>query len=238
MPTESIGTEVLVSQIPEPPVPLVADSAPATAAPLHSATPKTTDSARSPLVSDEELMAARAGQEGSGTAAGRLASLDEARPGGTAPGASGDSSAGASTPAAPDPACRRPQFRIPSPGTRCDASVPKQAAEVTEAPRRGAPRRGWIAPLARQVYRTADAALDLVNRPFSWLTGEARNMLGWWALATMAVALSSWLLLPVLLPNRDALTFLKEKRTAIDRSPAAEVAPAGGGSVHGGGGHH
>ncbi len=218
------------------PVPPVADSTPATTAPLHSDAPKAADSARNPLVSDEELMAARAEVQGaSGPAAVGLPSRNEPRPAGAAPESSGDGSAEASATAIPGPACRKPQFRIPSSGTHCHASALKQAADASEA----APRRGGIALLVRQVYRAADAVLDLVNRPFSWLTGEARSMLGWWAVATLAVALSSWLLLPLLLPNRDAITFLKEKRSAIDRSPAAEVAAGGGGSKHGsGGGHH
>lgn len=116
------------------------------------------------------------------------------------------------------PARSEPQFKIPPQGTGSKSSAPQQVREVGKAP-----RRPWIA-LARQIYRAADAALDLVNRPFFWLTGQARNVVGWWALATIAVALSSWLLLPPLLPNRDAVAFLREKRSAIDKPAGAGAA--------------
>jgi hypothetical protein len=115
----------------------------------------------------------------------------------------------APTPSPPAPArAPRWRFRIPIP------SIP-----VT---------LGW-----KRAYRVVDAGLELVNAPLARLKPGARNLIGWLALATIGVSLLSAFLLPLLMPRRDAITFLEERLAAMEarkHAPPAEGEGAGHGA--------
>ncbi len=97
----------------------------------------------------------------------------------------------------------------------------------------------------KRIYRVSDALMDAVNFPLSWASESMRAAIGYAALASIVVS-SAWLLLtPIVLPQRDAITYLQERRAALDAPPPEEDGhggqPAdahGGGDGHGGGGSH
>jgi hypothetical protein len=191
---------------------------------------------RGPLVSDAELMAALAEvQAASKAGAAAVPSLDDPPPSEPAEGAASESSA-ARTDATSEakPVHTEPRFKIGSTAARRDSesSGTEDAADAGETPARPA------TPLSRRAYRAADAVLDLLNRPFFWLNGGVRNLVGSLALTTIAVALSAWLLLPLLVPNRDAVSFLAEKRAAMNKAQAANEVPTEASTEDGAGAGH
>ena len=78
--------------------------------------------------------------------------------------------------------------------------------------------------LMKRIWRALDAALDAINRPFGWLNDEARQLVGLVALVTLVVSIAAMILMPLLVPRRDALTLLREQVAQL-RKPAAS-APA------------
>jgi len=80
-----------------------------------------------------------------------------------------------------------------------------------------------IAPLAKRIYRAIDRGLDTINRPFAGLDDPKRALVGWAALTTLIVSILAIALMPKILPHRDAITFLLEKRAQLGAPPAAET---------------
>lgn len=87
--------------------------------------------------------------------------------------------------------------------------------EVIQAP---------VTPLHKRIYRVADRMLDQINIPFGRLRKQHREMLGWIALATTVVSVLTMVVMPILLPQRDAVTFLQEKRWMLDHPAPPEPA--------------
>jgi hypothetical protein len=86
--------------------------------------------------------------------------------------------------------------------------------------------RGALLPITsvlKCVRRGIDRALDRINQPFAALDDQKRALVGWAAITTLIVSLLAMLLIPKILPQRDAITFLQEKRARLDAPPPAKV---------------
>jgi hypothetical protein len=82
-------------------------------------------------------------------------------------------------------------------------------------------------PLARRAFRLVDRVLDTINRPFERMGERTRSLAGYIALTTVLVSILAMILMPLILPHRSAVTFLLEKRAALDaRTPSQETTTA------------
>lgn len=98
-------------------------------------------------------------------------------------------------------------------GRRAEAA-PAAPATPEAQPAGGAARMNIL-------LRGLDLVLDLVNRPFAFLSPGARQMLGIVSVTTLIISVSAGVALPRILPRRDALSFLQEKRAELLLGPAA-----------------
>jgi hypothetical protein len=80
----------------------------------------------------------------------------------------------------------------------------------------------------KRLYRAIDAVLAIVNLPFVWMPRTARILVGHAAIATTVLAILSANVLPVMFPRRDAITFLAEKRAALDARLSGAIGPESG----------
>jgi hypothetical protein len=78
-----------------------------------------------------------------------------------------------------------------------------------------------VTPLSKRLYRAIDRALDALNRPFAGLSNTQRALVGWVALTTLIVSILAIILMPIVLPHHDAITFLEEKRAQLDMPATA-----------------
>lgn len=109
--------------------------------------------------------------------------------------------------------------------TKATATAATSAHSEGALPAIAAPRTA----LWKHVYRALDRVLWLVNLPFDWMPNGTRAVVGQVALATTVLSLLAAHILPALFPRRDALTFLAEKRAALDaRSRGSDDKHAGG----------
>ncbi|MBU0616106.1 MAG: hypothetical protein KKI02_00145 [Planctomycetes bacterium] len=74
----------------------------------------------------------------------------------------------------------------------------------------------------KRLYRTVDEGLDTLNRPFDQLGERTRTLVGYVALTTLIVSILAMILIPLILPHRDAVLFLQERRAALDVAPPVE----------------
>lgn len=114
---------------------------------------------------------------------------------------------------------KKPRFKI---GKR---SSEEGVAEYRPPDERGDARAGAqpVASRSKRVYRALDRALDRINRPFERLGDGQRALVGWVALVTLIVSVLAMALMPLVLPHRDAIVFLQEKRAQLDApSPPSE----------------
>ncbi len=65
-----------------------------------------------------------------------------------------------------------------------------------------------------------DTVLELVNRPFAFLTPEARRTIGAVSLATLLVSVLAGYLLPILVPRQDPVATLYRMRAEVLAAPA------------------
>lgn len=72
-------------------------------------------------------------------------------------------------------------------------------------------------------YRLIDIALDLINRPFAHLSPDTRRIIGIVGIVTLVTSLLSAVLFPLVIPRKDALTFLQQKRVEVLLTPAEEA---------------
>ncbi len=116
---------------------------------------------------------------------------------------------------------KRPRFTIGKRSTDEAAaeSRPSDEAGETGASQSVAPP---VTPLARRVYRAVERGLDRINRPFATLDDGKRALVGWAAMTTLIVSILAMVLIPKILPHRDAVTFLQEKRAQLDAPFAPE----------------
>jgi hypothetical protein len=124
---------------------------------------------------------------------------------------------------------RKLRFRIGEKRTGEATDAPQVESAGSPAPSATAGQPAPVAPrlsLAKRVYRLADALIERANRPFAFLPPQVRNALGAAALTTIGMSLAALLVLPVLMPNRDALTFLEQLRTGSHTRYAARAGAA------------
>jgi hypothetical protein len=79
-----------------------------------------------------------------------------------------------------------------------------------------------VAPFAKRVYRALDRVIDALNRPFGALGETGRSVIGSVALVTLLISIMAALLIPLILPHRDGITFLEEKTAQLRSQPAAK----------------
>lgn len=113
---------------------------------------------------------------------------------------------------------KKPRFKIGKPSSQ------EGVAEYRPPEGRGSAQAVGIAarpvtPPAKRVYRALDRALDRVNRPFERVGTGVRALVGWVALVTLMVSILAIVLMPLVLPHRDAIVFLQEKRAQLDAPP-------------------
>ena len=82
------------------------------------------------------------------------------------------------------------------------------------------------APIGKRAYRLADRWLEKLNQPFARLDSNIKAAIGMAAVTTVVVSLLAMLLMPVILPHRDAVVFLEEKVQKMNTPAAEETPPA------------
>lgn len=103
-------------------------------------------------------------------------------------------------------------------------------ASPEETPQQPAATEEQTAPAAealpaKGICRLVDRALDTLNKPFDRFGGQVRNAIGLGAIATVVISIAALLVLPRLMPHRDAVSFLREKRAQLDARRTAPAPP-------------
>lgn len=119
-------------------------------------------------------------------------------------------------PATPAPAI---QTTDPKPQPQPTASA---AAETTVS----APSSLYRA--SRQAYRGIESGLEVISRPIARLGPGWLRGVGVFGVTTIGISLASMAALPVLFPHEDAVTFLAQRRAAIEHPPPPAPAESGG----------
>jgi hypothetical protein len=96
-----------------------------------------------------------------------------------------------------------PVATVPSPRVVAEASTPAGARPARAEPAPVAPGKSPI------VHRVLDTGLWAINRPFEWLSPEARGITGILAMVTIVISLLALFLLPRLFPPVDLLAHLR-----------------------------
>lgn len=156
------------------------------------------------LVSDDELASLLGGLEGDSGA--QLA----------------DAPAGPSAPEGASP--KKLKFKL---GDKTAAAAAGATPEASKPPPVPQPR--WLKLLSRAIYDGIDAVLRVANRPFFWLPRNVRDALGMIAIPTVIASLAFYFAAPMLFPRRDAITFLADKRAALEHAAQDNTAPSSGG---------
>ena len=86
----------------------------------------------------------------------------------------------------------------------------------------------------KQVVRFLDAVLEWAAWPLLRAGPRVRGLVGSLSATTIIVSVGAIYLLPVILPYRDALSFLADRRAALDKPAAASGEEGEGGGEHGG----
>lgn len=112
---------------------------------------------------------------------------------------------------------------------RREHAEPSQPTATEERPSEAPPVQGpaEATPTDERpgiLYRSIDAVLSAVNRPFGWMNPEVRRLTGLLAVVTLVTSLLA-LLLPTLFPQRDPLAELREKSAALRANVPGEHAP-------------
>jgi hypothetical protein len=105
----------------------------------------------------------------------------------------------------------------PTPAARVATGDPPGRAAVAPLPS-GTPTGGLL-------YRTLDGILWAINRPFDGLAPEARQLVGWLAIVTLAMSTSAPFVLKWLVPSRDPVAQLSRQTAAVRAAPPAAAEP-------------
>lgn len=115
---------------------------------------------------------------------------------------------------------------------RLRAGLRRKSADALpqETPQQPAATEEQSAPTAealpaKGICRLVDRALDTLNKPFDRFSSQVRNAIGLAAIATVVISIAALLVLPRLMPHRDAVSFLREKRAQLDARPTAPAPP-------------
>jgi hypothetical protein len=98
-----------------------------------------------------------------------------------------------------------PQFKI-------GKQEPAESHEIDPA---SLPKSAW----GRRVYSFVAGVLDAFNAPFGEMSAATRNRIGAVGATMIIVALLVRQLMPIILPNYDAIQFIQERRAALDKPP-------------------
>lgn len=120
------------------------------------------------------------------------------------------------------------KFKIGKKGGGLSESL-SGAAAARRADALGFPAMSPLVRLGKRLVRWAERVLDAVHRPLERISPKLLPIVGVCALTTIAVSALSIILLPILFPSRDAISFLEERVAALD-APKVEKpkAEAGG----------
>lgn len=91
----------------------------------------------------------------------------------------------------------------------------------------------YVSVFKRSV-RGIDAMLEFAAAPMTILPPSVRKMVGILSIVTIAVSVGSATLLPLVLPYRDAVTFLSQRRSAMEAELHAHAAGETAGEAEGG----
>ncbi|MBI5864341.1 MAG: hypothetical protein HZB38_07525 [Planctomycetes bacterium] len=144
---------------------------------------------------------------------------------GALPSGAAQPPAASPNPPAPPSGVTAPEIPVPPPAAVPPPDV-SQAAEIVVAP-----AIGPVLRLCKAVVRAVEFGLDYVHRPIAARVPAALPLLGTLSLTTIAVSVAAMIGLPILLPARDAITYLDERVTALSEPPppdAVETEPAKG----------
>ncbi len=115
---------------------------------------------------------------------------------------------------------------------RLRAGLRRKSADALpqETPQQPATTKEPSAPAAealpaKGICRLVDRALDTLNKPFDRFGSQVRNAIGLAAIVTVVISTGALLVLPRLMPRRDAVSFLREKRAQLDARPTAPAPP-------------
>jgi hypothetical protein len=122
-------------------------------------------------------------------------------------------------PATPQAARKKPRFQ-----------VGEKPAESVAVP--GPPDQHWhagpiarpVVPLGKRISRAVDNGLDTINQPFERIDRRTRTLVGCVAATTLVISILAMILMPLLMPHRDAIVFLQEKKAALKSPPPVEKA--------------
>lgn len=173
-----------------------------------------------PIVSDDEIEAALAEAEASDSIPSLDQELDDDNNVVAVPVDAGlapleTQASKPSRPARPEPAAHRP----PEP-----SAAP---ADPAPGPDAGPPQRIKITPakILDWAYVALDQSLTVINAPFTWLGAETRQLVGLVAGAVIATSIICALVLPAVVPARNAVTVLHDKSEeaiALENAPPAD----------------
>lgn len=116
--------------------------------------------------------------------------------------------------------------------------APAPAVESTDPPRAEesdddlvTPGVAPTVPVLKRAYRWLDGGLELISWPLLRAGSTMRRVVGAVSLTTIAVTLAASLVLPLFMPYRDAVTFLRDKREKLERELQAEKSAATAGEA-------
>ena len=122
-------------------------------------------------------------------------------------------------PAAPHAVRKKPRFQV--------GEKPAESVAVYRPPeehRYAGPLPRPVVPLGKRLSRAVDNGLDTINQPFERIDGRKRTLLGCVAATTLVISILAMILMPLLMPHRDAIVFLQEKKAALNAPPPVEKA--------------
>ena len=120
-------------------------------------------------------------------------------------------------PAAPRAVRKKPRFQV---GEKSAESV--AVNRPPDEHRDAAPIARPVAPLGKRLSRAVDNGLDTINQPFERIDRRTRTLVGYVAATTLAISILATILMPLVMPHRDAIVFLQEKRAALNSPPPVE----------------
>ena len=120
-------------------------------------------------------------------------------------------------PAAPQAGRKKPRFQV--------RERPAESIAVPGPPdehRHAGPLPRPVVPLGKRLSRAVDNGLDTINQPFERMDRRTRTLVGCVAATTLAMSILAMILMPLVMPHRDAIVFLQEKKAALSSPPPVE----------------
>jgi len=83
-----------------------------------------------------------------------------------------------------------------------------------------------VVSLGKRLYRATDAAFELTNRPFGFVSGGSRVLVGQIAIATIVVSALSAIAIPLVRSDGNAVAFVRERRADLEAQNPPRAMPA------------